>query len=151
MPQHPQTTPWPPTRLRGSIFGTTLAYWCIPTGKERSDLEYHSQEILPVIFTILNQLPRIKAGTQYLLNGGNWSGFSFCDVEMKIKMRERYFCLYIYVSIFHFFKRIEAIYNKIIDIVSQVLVRSQVAKGEWEPFPSIHQCGRLVKIQFLLH
>lgn len=46
---------------------------------------------------------------------------------------------------------IEAIYNKIIDIVSQVLVKSQVAKGEWEPFPSIHQFGRLVKVQFLLH
>ena len=142
MLQHPQTTPWPPTRLTGSIFGITLDYWCIPIGKEGSDVGYHSQEIFSALFTIVNQLPMVKVGTQYLLNRGNQSGFSFCDVEMKIKIRELLFT-YLCICI-PFFKRIETIYDKIIDTVIQVLDRTHIAKGDVRSGNSFHPFSYMV-------
>lgn len=47
--------------LRGSVTGTTLAYWCAPTRKERRALECHTEEnFFFAIVTLLTLLPRIK-------------------------------------------------------------------------------------------
>lgn len=63
--------------------------------------------------------------------------YSFCDVEMKIKTREEFLFIYVCICI-PFFKRIETIYDKIIDTTIQVPDKSHIAKGNVGSEASFH-------------